>query len=82
MLAVVLAVSSARWVLAAGAALQILVLVGYVVVASERTPAYEAWGITSKVLQVLLLAALVYLATQRPGRTTKRSTEDPTRSAA
>ena len=68
-LAAGLAVSNARWVPAVGAALQLVVLVGYVVIASERTPAYELWGVTTKALQVLLLIALAYLALRRPVRT-------------
>jgi hypothetical protein len=54
------------WVL--GALLQVGVIVMYVVVGQERTPAFEAWGITIKILQVVLLGALLYLALQPPGR--------------
>ncbi len=48
------------WVL--GALLQVGVIVMYIQVAPQRTPPFELWGITIKVLQVLILAALSYLA--------------------
>ena len=48
------------WVL--GALLQVGVIVMYVVVGQQRTPAFEMWGLTIKVLQFVLLAALLYLA--------------------
>jgi hypothetical protein len=54
------------WVL--GAILQIGVIVMYIAVAPNRTPPYELWGITIKVLQALLLVALVYLSIRPPER--------------
>jgi hypothetical protein len=48
------------WIL--GALLQLFVVWGYIAVASERTPAFEVWGITLRIIQVPLFAALVYLA--------------------
>ena len=48
------------WVL--GAALQVLVIVGYVAISSERDPAFEPWGLTIKVLELALLVALSALA--------------------
>lgn len=54
------------WVL--GALLQVGVIVMYVVVGQERTPAFEPWGITIKMLQVVLLGALLYLALRPPER--------------
>jgi hypothetical protein len=65
LLAVLLARSTSRAVWVAGAALQILVLVGYLVISADRTPAFEVWGVTLKTLQALLLAALVFLGLQR-----------------
>ncbi|HZW01842.1 MAG TPA: hypothetical protein VFF55_09780 [Candidatus Deferrimicrobium sp.] len=44
------------------------VIVMYVVVGQERTPAFETWGITIKILQVVLLGALLYLALRPPER--------------
>lgn len=60
--AVLLASTDRRILWVVGALLQVGVIVTYVNVASQRTPPFEAWGITIKVLQVLILAALAYLA--------------------
>lgn len=38
----------------------------YFSVAGDRVPEYEMWGITLRILQVPLLAALVYLAATQP----------------
>jgi hypothetical protein len=48
----------------AGAALQVMVIAMYISVGAERTPAFEAWGISLRVMQLVLLAALVYLASR------------------
>lgn len=59
----VLAVGTERrpvWI--GGAALQALVMVGYLAVSQQRTPAFEPWGIALRPLQVLLLVGFVYLA--------------------
>jgi hypothetical protein len=45
-----------------GAVLQLLVVWGYLAVAPDRTPAFEAWGVTLRVIQLPLFAALVHLA--------------------
>jgi hypothetical protein len=58
-LAVLVLVTPSRPVLVAGAALQVVVLVMYLVVSSERIPAFEAWGVGLKALQAGLLVALV-----------------------
>jgi peptidoglycan/LPS O-acetylase OafA/YrhL len=63
-LALLLARSAPRWMLVAGMVLQVLVLVGYVAIAPERTPSFEVWGVTVKLLQVALLGLLVALATR------------------
>ena len=82
LLAALLVLSATRLVPLAGAALQVLVLAGYILISSERTPAYEAWGITVKALQVLLLIAFVYLALQHRPRTEPRPTDERTLSSA
>jgi hypothetical protein len=64
-LATLLARSAPRLLLVAGIVLQLLVLVGYVAIAPERTPAFEVWGLTQKVLQVGLLTLLVTLVARR-----------------
>lgn len=60
-LSVLLMAAPTRAVWISGAALQVVVLVMYVVVSAERVPAFEEWGITLKVLQAGLLVALVWL---------------------
>jgi hypothetical protein len=52
------------WLL--GAALQLLVLWAYFAVAPDRTPAFEVWGITLRIIQLPLTAALVYLSLRAP----------------
>jgi hypothetical protein len=61
LLAVLLVRTTRRSVLIGGIALQVIVLAGYLMIASERTPAFEAWGIAQKVLQGALLVMLVAL---------------------
>lgn len=48
------------WIL--GAVLQVMVIAMYLAVSVNRVPAFEGWGITLRVLQALLLGALLYLA--------------------
>jgi hypothetical protein len=60
--AVLLLATDRRWLWILGALLQLFVVGGYVMVAADRTPAFEVWGITLRIIQVPLFAALVYLA--------------------
>ena len=53
-----------------GAALQVVCIIGYFVIAPSRAPHYEEWGIVIKILQVLLLGTLVYLMMIRRRRPT------------
>ena len=59
-----------RWLWMLGDAFQVFVYWGYFSVAPDRTPAFEVWGITLRIVQVPLLIALLYLAVrpseQRP----------------
>lgn len=59
-----------RWLWMLGAAFQVFVYWGYFSVAPDRTPSFEPWGITLRIVQVPLLIALLYLAVrpseQRP----------------
>ncbi len=55
-----------------GALFQLMVIFMYFNLAAQRTPAYEVWGILLRVVQLVLLAVLVYLA-MRP--TTPRKIE-------
>jgi hypothetical protein len=50
-----------RIVWIAGALLQIGMIVMYFVVAPDRSPNFELWGVLIRILQVPLLAALLYL---------------------
>lgn len=53
-----------RLLYAATALLQILLAIMYVAVAAERDPAFEVWGLTIRVLSLVLLAAAVTLLVQ------------------
>jgi hypothetical protein len=57
-----------RWLWIAGVAFQVFVYWAYVDVSKNRTPPYEVWGITLRIIQLPLLAALVYLAARDPRR--------------
>lgn len=57
-----------RWLWVAGAILQVFVYWAYVDVSKSRTPPFEAWGIALRIIQLPLLAALVYLAVRDPER--------------
>ncbi|MEJ2292795.1 MAG: hypothetical protein P8Y13_08360 [Deinococcales bacterium] len=45
-----------------GAAFQVFAIVAYVGVAPQRVPPFEAWGLSLKVAQGVLLVALLHLA--------------------
>ncbi len=68
--AILLLWTDRRWVWVLGVAFQLFVYVGYVNVSAQRTPPFEVWGITLRVIQLPLLAALGYLAVRAPERTT------------
>ena len=64
-LALLLLRSGARTTLLAVAIVQVVTLVGYVAVASVRTPPFEPVGLTIKALQIAMLPAVAYLALRR-----------------
>lgn len=64
--AVLLAFTDRRWLWVLGAAFQVAVAIMYVVVGQQRTPPFEPWGITLRLIQIPLLAILVYLAVRPP----------------
>ena len=76
--AVLLLATDRRWLWILGVAFQMFVYVMYLVVSERRTPPFEIWGITLRIIQLPLLAALVALvvtppaghAVVRPGRGT------------
>lgn len=61
-LTVVLALRSDRNSYLAGAALCAIAIFGYFVIAPSRDPSFEAWGLSIKAVQVVLLVALAWLA--------------------
>jgi hypothetical protein len=62
-----LAMGAALWLtdriglLVGAAAFQLMVMAGYLAVASNREPAFEGWGIALKLAEVVICAALAYL---------------------
>ena len=72
-LAALLVTWSPRPVLAAGAVLQLVVIFGYLLISTERSPAFEAWGLGVKALQVALFVALLALILQRAPSAQERS---------
>lgn len=68
------------WIL--GAALQVFVILQNFNVASERTPAYEIWGVVLRVIQVMMFIGLAYLIARHSighadGGDQKRTVEPP-----
>jgi hypothetical protein len=64
--AALLAFTDRRILWTLGAILQIAVAIMYVVVSQQRTPPFEIWGLTLRLIQIPLLAVLVYLAVKAP----------------
>ena len=65
-LGLLLMFSDRRWVWVLALIAQAWVYVVYVSVSGSRDPAFEVWGITLRIIQVPLLAALIYLAWKAP----------------
>jgi hypothetical protein len=63
--AVLLALVRRRWVLAVLAVLDAAVILGYFAIAGARVPSFEAWGLSVKVLQLVLLVCLGFLLMRR-----------------
>jgi hypothetical protein len=63
--AVLLVRSDRRGVLIGGLGVQVFLIAFYFVVATERDPAFEAWGIGLKVTQGAVLALLAWLLLSR-----------------
>jgi len=70
-LAVAMLRSTSRDVAIAIAALELIVIVGYFAVAGVRVPPVEAWGLSIKGLQAVVLASAVALALQARRATTR-----------
>lgn len=65
--AALLAFTDRRWIWALLLAFQVFVYVIYVMTSASREPPFELWGITLRILQLPVLAALVYL-TVKPAK--------------
>jgi len=72
-LAALLFLTDRRWLWVVAAIFQVWVYVIYFAVAAGREPPFEVWGITLRVIQVVLLAGLLYLSWKAPEHTTKEA---------
>ncbi len=70
--AILLTLFDRRILWIAGGLFQVFAIAMYFAVAPQRDPSFDPWGIGLKVVQGVLLVALVYLVVQRP-RTMDRS---------
>jgi hypothetical protein len=61
-LSLLLLFTDRRWLWTLAAVVQVLVFIMYFAVSGVREPPFEVWGILLRMLQVVLLATLVYLA--------------------
>jgi hypothetical protein len=57
------------WILAA--IFNVFVYVLYFGVAPGRAPSFEIWGMTLRIIQLVVLSGLIYLSWNAPGRATK-----------
>jgi len=55
-----------RMIWVTGAVFQVFVIFTYINFASQRSPAFEVWGILLRVVQLILLVTLVYLTVRSP----------------
>lgn len=67
-LAVLLALTDLRWVWAIALLAQFFVYIVYIGASGGRAPAFEIWGITLRLIQLVVIAALVYLTFKAPAR--------------
>jgi hypothetical protein len=67
-LTVLLALLPRRVSYLTAAAMCAIAIVGYFVIAPSRDPSFEAWGLSIKAVQVVLLAALAWLARRAIGQ--------------
>lgn len=58
---VLLAVTDKRWMWAVALVFQFMVFAMYIGVSGSRAPAFEVWGVTLRVIQIVLIACLTYL---------------------
>jgi hypothetical protein len=67
---VLLAVTDKRWLWGLALVFQFLVFAMYIGVSGSRAPAFETWGITLRVIQIVLIACLTYLTFTASARRT------------
>jgi hypothetical protein len=70
LLAALLAFTDRRWLWILAAIFQLWVYAVYFGVSGSREPPFETWGVTLRIIQLPLVAALVYLAWKSPTSTT------------
>jgi hypothetical protein len=61
-LTLLLLLTDRRWLWTLAAVVQVLAFIMYFAVSGVREPAFEMWGILLRMLQVVLLGTLIYLA--------------------
>jgi peptidoglycan/LPS O-acetylase OafA/YrhL len=72
-LALLLTFSDRRWIWVLAALLMLWVYVIYLSASGSREPPFELWGLTLRVIQLPLLAALIYLSWKPSRSTTQES---------
>jgi hypothetical protein len=65
-LALLLALTDRRWLWILAALLMLWVYVIYLSTSGVREPSFEVWGITLRIVQLPLLAVLIYLSWNSP----------------
>jgi hypothetical protein len=72
-LALLLTLTDRRWLWILSALLMLWVYVIYVSTSGAREPSFEVWGIALRIIQLPLLAALVYLSWNSPRSATHQA---------
>jgi hypothetical protein len=70
-IALLLAATDRRWLWVLAAIFQAWVYVIYFSVSGTREPPFEVWGITLRIIQLVLFSVLVYLSWKAPQPTTR-----------
>ena len=75
LLAGLLLLTDRRWLWILAALAQVWVYVIYFAVSPGREPPFEIWGITLRVIQLVVLAGLIYLSWNAPERKPKEAVQ-------
>ena len=70
LLGVLLLLTDRRWLWVLAAIFQVFVFATYFGASSGRVPPFEMWGITLRIVQIVLFVSLVYLSVRAPTRDT------------